>query len=374
MTKINAYRFGFFFFGFIVLTAVEPTFADRIWLENGDRISGEIARLADGKLTLHTPYAGDLTLEWKEIQSLETDKEIGVIAANGDRITGRFSRGENGEMALQSSLLGNIAIQKDGIAALVPPGEAGAPAELKTAQAEIQSLTKELGAAKQKAADLQDIGKLWSGGVSLLGGARMGNREAYNLFVKSEAKRTTETELLTLRGNFGYSESEGLVDTTEASLQSNLRIFYAKDRYVFGDLKLEHDRFKDMDLRVDGTLGAGYRFWKVERSELMGDLGFGLSEEIYRNGDSSTDASLRASIEYSQMLFEKSKLSQLLTVYPSVGDWGDVRLISETTFLTPISNSLSWTINLTDEFDSQPSREDVKNNDISIRTGLQYSF
>ncbi|MEW6235854.1 MAG: DUF481 domain-containing protein [Candidatus Omnitrophota bacterium] len=371
---MNVYRLCLFFFGFFVFNFMETSFADHVWMKNGDRLSGEIVRLTDGKLNLHTPYAGDFTLSWSEVLSLETDKEIGVIAANGDRFIGNFHRGENGEMTLASPHSGSIAIQKDNIAALVHPAEAAKFAEQQPAQAEIPSTTKELGAAKEKTADRTNIKKLWSGGVSLLGGARMGNREAFNLFVKSEAKRAAEKELLTLRANFGYGESEGLVDTTEASQQSNLRIFYAKDRYIFGDLKLEHDRFKDLDLRADGTLGAGYRFWKVERSELMGDIGFGLTEEIYRRGDNSTDASLRASIEYSQTLFEKSKLSQLLTVYPSLGDLGAVRFISETTFLTPISNSLSWTLNLTDEFDSQPSREGVTNNDISIRTGLQYSF
>ena len=53
-----------------------PVSADRVWLNNGDRLSGDILLLDGGKLALKTRYAGQVLIDWKDIDTLRSDKPL----------------------------------------------------------------------------------------------------------------------------------------------------------------------------------------------------------------------------------------------------------------------------------------------------------
>lgn len=53
-----------------------PISADTVWLNNGDRLSGEIILLDGGKLALKTKYAGQVLIAWKDIDTLRSDKPL----------------------------------------------------------------------------------------------------------------------------------------------------------------------------------------------------------------------------------------------------------------------------------------------------------
>ena len=49
------------------------TFADTVWLTNGDRLTGTIRFFDGSKLLLETDYGGSIPLDWKKIATLESD-------------------------------------------------------------------------------------------------------------------------------------------------------------------------------------------------------------------------------------------------------------------------------------------------------------
>lgn len=57
-------------------TLAAPLWADTVWLNNGDRLSGEIILLDGGKLALKTKYAGQVLIDWKDIDTLSSDKPL----------------------------------------------------------------------------------------------------------------------------------------------------------------------------------------------------------------------------------------------------------------------------------------------------------
>ncbi|MBP8203297.1 MAG: DUF481 domain-containing protein [Pseudomonas sp.] len=62
---------------FVLITALSaPVWADTVWLNNGDRLSGEIVLLDGGKLALKTKYAGQVLIAWKDIDTLRSDKPL----------------------------------------------------------------------------------------------------------------------------------------------------------------------------------------------------------------------------------------------------------------------------------------------------------
>ena len=353
------FRFKRFFIIAFLGLIISPAFGDRVWLTNGDVLSGTVLRLVDGKLIMQSPYTGELAIDREWVESIQTEQEVSIFLMNGDSVTVRINPTHDRQTLILSSQ--NETVREIGMKSIQSINP-----EPESTDAEASPATEE---------SLDEPGRpTWKGAVSVLAGAKVGNREAYDLFVQSEAKRTSEHRELTLRGDLGYGESESLVDTTEARFQANLRHYLNERHFIFGDLRLEHDRFEDLDLRADATVGSGYRFWKTDRSELLMDGGVGYSHELLKESADESEPILRLSVEFKQKLFEQSELSEVLTIYPSLGSFGDIRIISQTQFLTPITDSLSWTLNLIDEYDSAPNRPGIEKNDLSFRTGLQYSF
>lgn len=208
----------------------------------------------------------------------------------------------------------------------------------------------------------------------MLSGLRTGNREAYDLYFETDWKHTTPRHRLDLKASAGYNETEGVVDNAQARFQPNYRYYFDNNAYTFTDWSFEHDRFKDVTARVDGVGGLGYRFWKNNGSEFTMDAGFGATYLNQKHVEETTDPIAQIGMEYNQKIFEKTELSQILTVYPSLGDMGNVRLRSETKFMTPLTQSLYWSLNVTDDYNSDPKGVDISNNDLAVRSGLQYFF
>lgn len=50
--------------------------ADTVWLNNGDRMSGEIILLDGGKLALKTKYAGQVLINWSDIETLSSEQPL----------------------------------------------------------------------------------------------------------------------------------------------------------------------------------------------------------------------------------------------------------------------------------------------------------
>ncbi len=46
-----------------------------ILLKNGDRLTGRLVKIEEGKLTLATDYAGDIQVEWSQVSCFSTDQE-----------------------------------------------------------------------------------------------------------------------------------------------------------------------------------------------------------------------------------------------------------------------------------------------------------
>ena len=65
-----------------VLLLAWPAWADTVWLNNGDRLSGEILLLDGGKLVLKTKYAGRVLIDWKDVSTLSSDKPLLVKRDN----------------------------------------------------------------------------------------------------------------------------------------------------------------------------------------------------------------------------------------------------------------------------------------------------
>jgi len=72
----------------LLLSVTLSALADQVSLKNGDRLTGAVVR-SDGKtLALHTDYAGDVTISFNVIQSIESNAPLHLQFQGGRNAVG----------------------------------------------------------------------------------------------------------------------------------------------------------------------------------------------------------------------------------------------------------------------------------------------
>ena len=87
--KIKLSKFLSFGLIFILIFITCPSvFADRIFLKNGDRLSGKIVKKDGDKIIIQTEAAGLITILWSAVEKIVSDEPLNVELADGQKIKG----------------------------------------------------------------------------------------------------------------------------------------------------------------------------------------------------------------------------------------------------------------------------------------------
>ncbi len=342
---------------FLIMAWTPRAWADQIVLDNGDRISGQIISISDDKIQVATDYAGEIGIDFSRVVDMKSDRVGRIMLENGDIIIGRIDSISEGEIAVSSETLGRIRLPR---------------AQLQGYDArEVVSLEEE-----RQPEEPEHEAAVWSGSFSVGGQLQRGNTDTADLHVEAKAKRTAARDELHLRFYSDYGETDGETDSNKVFGQAKLKVFYAERRYVFGLTDMEYDEMENLDLRAQVFGGLGRIFIDEERSNLLGEVGTGLTGEFFDDeGDEETlEASLWFNVEYRRSLFESLEFYQALTLQPSLGDIGDFRLRSESTLTAPLGNNWAIKFSLIDDYDSAPEAEDTEKNDLRLISSAEYTF
>ena len=81
------------------------TFADQVYsMSNGDHLTGTIVKSDDKSLILKTDYAGELTIDWKSVNGINSSQAMHVQLKSGETIVGPVSaKDDKFEVATQSN-------------------------------------------------------------------------------------------------------------------------------------------------------------------------------------------------------------------------------------------------------------------------------
>jgi len=239
-----------------VFSASTPLLADTVWLKNGDKLSGKISLFDGGKLLIQTQYAGAVTIDWKEVKTLESDQELLVKqdAYSGEKAKS-LSAADDGKVTLAN-------------------GEAPKTVEL----ASIQQILK----PKPVVEDL-----VWKGNVDLALDYQRAEKDTddYDIGFKTTARHGRWRHIA--EGEYNR-EVQDEVTTTD-----NWRAEYSLDRFLTdqwfwqGRLNYKRDHIEELSRqRVVGT-GPGYQFWDDELGAFS--LGSLMNRTDYQYSDGSKD-------------------------------------------------------------------------------------
>jgi putative salt-induced outer membrane protein YdiY len=327
--------------GGLILALSVTAFADGdvVMLRNGDRLSGTIAKLEGGKLIMATPYANEIVISWEDVVGLQSQTAHIVRIGPDNFVHARFT------------------IRKDGVFLESDDFRSARPVALE----QVASIDIPPGARWNFAVD-----------GSILG--TKGNSDSLAWGFGAEAQRKTDDDRLRFGVRHEYAESShiGSTKNTRGFIDFNhdfTPVWYGK---LFGSL--EHDKFKDLDLRTVVAAGPGYHFINTKALLLNGYAGLAyINENFIRNANDRSYVSLVLGDEFRWFLTNSDLFYQTLDVYPSLEDTSDVLFQLGTGVRHTIIKGLFVDLGISDDYDTKPALG-FKKNDFRYHGRLGYLF
>ncbi|SDR74118.1 DUF481 domain-containing protein [Pseudomonas oryzae] len=213
------------------LTTV-PALADTVWLNNGDRLTGRIQLFDGDRLLFETDYAGSVSLDWKQVASLESEQALLVRLDDG---AGEHARGlrraADGRVELVDGAARNVALAR--IRQILPP----------------RSLVEDW---------------VWSGSADFAFEYEQADKDVEEFDVDLRTKARHGQWRHNLSASYDRESKDGAETEDSAAAE------YALDRFLgehwFWQGKFEYERDRIGELRIQRTLGSGpgYQFWDNE--------------------------------------------------------------------------------------------------------------
>jgi hypothetical protein len=257
-----------------VFSASTPLLADTVWLKNGDKLSGTITVFDGGKLLIQTKYAGAVTIDWKEVKTLDSDQHLLV---KQDAYTGEVSK--------------SLTAAEDGKVTLAN-GEAPKTVEL----ASIQQILK----PKPVVEDL-----VWKGNVDLALDYQRAEKDTddYDVGFKTTARHGRWRH--TAEGEYNREVQDDETTTDNWRAEYSLDRFLTDQWFWQGRLNYKRDHIEELARqRVVGT-GPGYQFWDDELGAFsLGSL-LNRTDYEYRDGSKDNFYSVAMKWDYNRYLIGK---------------------------------------------------------------------
>jgi len=303
--------------------------ADVVVLKNGDRVTGTIVTLADGKLRVKTDLMGEVTMDLANVQTFSTDEPITLLFKDGTVVHQKIASAEAGKVAVQpGGLIQPQPLALADLAAVNPP--------------EKPKVTWE--------------GHL-TAGATFTGGNSLTQTESLD----ANLIRRTEEDRITVNGYYLYAQardSNGMDEVTANKWFAGARYdyFLSKKWFMFANANYMRDQVADLEARAVGGLGAGYQWIESKPMNFNTDLGLGGMHEAYTN-PSRTDNTIVGQVSYH---FDKSLFSSLtflhdLTFLPDLGGPSNFKVRTSAEMRAALSKALFASFKVFLDYDSQPA-------------------
>ncbi|MEM1142889.1 MAG: DUF481 domain-containing protein [Pseudomonadota bacterium] len=340
----SSFRLMVLLFLFSPLFALAHLKTDVVILNNGDRVTGEIKSLLDGRLSLSTDSMGTVAIEWKDIDSLRSDYNYELRLSNGER--------HFGKIVGQATLPGTLVLEtvfEDATYALTE--------------------VVELRPIAQRVSDRIDVYLSANYAFTKASGVTQTEFRA-NASYEDEDAETAITSRLTISDTDEETTSSSRVSLSRQVWTNRERLY----RLVFGGFESNDEL--SLDSRVTIGAGLGRYFFDNNRSSFNGSISVQALEEQSTEGDRESSVEGVISLTYSRWRFDSPKLNLDMTgsVYPSLTESGRLRADNSVTLRWELIDDLFWDLSAWSSFDNETIDEGAGEFDWGITTGVGWSF
>ncbi|MBG0843930.1 DUF481 domain-containing protein [Pseudomonas chengduensis] len=261
--------------GLSIALCSSATFADTVWLKNGDRLSGTIRFFDGSKLLLETDYGGSIPLDWKKIATLESDHELLVKLGpvNGERAKSLLAA-EPGKVTLAN-------------------GESPKTIEL----TQIEQIMK----PKPLVEDFT-----WKGNIDLGLDYKRGERDSddYDVDIKTQARHGLWRH--NAIADYNRELKDDVVSTDNWSAEYALDRFLTEKWFWQGRFEYKRDRIEEVERQRTLGTGPGYQFWDDELGAFSIATLANRSDYRYSNGEQDRFYAMSVKWDYNRYLIGKT--------------------------------------------------------------------
>ena len=330
--------------GFGALPALGAVKTDVIYLQNGDRITGEIRKLERGRLEYKTDDMKTLEVEWLKIDFVQSIHMFDVESVSGRRYQGTLDRGEEKGKVVVNTASARVALYLSDIVRID---------RLRATFFKRIRGYLDAGLGYEKATDQWT----WT-----LGG---------------EANYRTVKWATGISVSSYFRNQQQVQDTRRNSANYSLeRIF--QNRWLgvgFGQLE-QND---ELSLVLRELLGVAVGRYIVQNNKMLFSWLAGVTytrEKRTGETDFTSGAELLLGGRFDAFRFVHPELdfNMTLSAYPSLVESGRVRINLETRLRYEILRDFYFTVSLFDKFDGILRSGGERNNDFGFDTKITWSF
>jgi len=324
---------------------VQPGYGDELHLKNGDRLTGKVVRLVDGKMLFKSDVAGDTTVDLSSIETLNTDGPIEVHLKDGTTFHQKVSSAGAGRFAVEG-------------------GEALKAQEF--AVADIVSINKPI--------------PKWTGDIAAGFTSTHGNTKTETISASLNLMKRTENDRTTISADYAKGEQEdkttGQTETIEDwwRAKGKYDYFVSKKLYAFVDGRYEKDAVAELDRRMIIGGGAGYQWIESPEMNFSTEGGIAsLYEKFDNQTDSNSEISLQLGYHFDKKLNKTISFTNDLTYYPSIDKFSDYFLTTTAGIRADFTERMFLTFKTIFNYDVTPAIGSGST-DVKYFLGLGYRF
>ena len=331
-----------------LVLCVQSVQADEVIFKNGDRLTGKIEHLTDGKLVFNSKVAGTVTVDISEVQTLSSDVPINVHLTDGTSFTQKVTKAGPNRFAIEGT--DAIKAQEFGLAAISSINPPAKP--------------------KPK----------WSGDISAGLTSTHGNTKAETISASANLRKRTEKDRTQVSADYARGRQRdtntGLMETTENwwRTKGKYDYFFTKKLFGYVDGRYEKDAIAQLDRRVIAGGGAGYQWIESEDMNFSTQAGFAsLYEKFDNQTTSNSEVSVQAGYNFDKQLTKKVKFIHDLTWYPSTEKFSNYYLTSTGEIRAHFNDRMFTNFKAIFDYDSTPAIG-AGNTDVKYIWGIGWSF
>lgn len=225
----------------------------------------------------------------------------------------------------------------------------------------------------------EPVKHVWTGSVAIGASYQDGNTDTRGVNANANAEYRGEDDRWTIAGYWNYGETkdqatgDSTINARKAGLGVKYDYFLSKKVYAFANAGTETDLLADIQRRDFIGAGLGYQWREDETLKWGSEVGAGYFDERRYSDEDKDYIAARLANNIDWKINEKSNLSNILAVYPSLEDGDDVYSRSQTTFKTMLTEKMFLQIQWIWDYDNTPS-EGLARNDNTVTLGLGWSF
>lgn len=217
-----------------------PVLADTVWLNNGDRLTGEIIVLDGGKLALKTQYAGRVLIDWQDINTLSSEQPLLVKRSGFEgQHSQRLEAAQPGQVQVLNGQKQIVALSD--ISQLVPPRPL-----------------------------ISDF--VWEGNLDAKLDLERNESETNEFKLKGDSRISHGHWRHVASGQLEQETKDGTKKNDNWELEYDLDRFFTERWYLRSSYDHQENEFEDISRQRVYGIGPGYSFWDDElgRFELVG--------------------------------------------------------------------------------------------------------